>query len=311
MQKATPQYFLTTSLFAVLPLMLLAQAPVVNTFVNKEDILIGEQIECKIVATFPENIFNVNWFTLADSVAHFEVVDKSKIDTANENGKSILSQTITLTSFDSGRWSLPALPVGFTAAKNTTTKNVFTDTLLINVGYAKADTTAALRDIKPIMDVTIKNYLWYYIAGGILLALVIAVLVWRYLKNSKKKPVPIFNTKLSDYEEAMQAIEKLKTISLQQVDDIKMYHAELTDIFKRYLSRKLQLNILTKTTSDVLMHLSSNGTSNQVITDAAAALRTADVVKFAKYLPPLAESNECLQKIKSIITTIHNSKNGI
>lgn len=298
-------------LFAFFILMqhfqLLAQAPVVNTFIDKEDILIGEQLEYKVVATYPSNTFKVRWLIVPDSMPHFELVDKSKIDTSTENGKTILSQTLTLTSFDSGRWATPAFAINFNPVKNDSTINLFTDTLAINVGYAPADSTNQLRDIKPIMDVTIKNYLWYYIAGGILLAALITVLLWQYFKNRKKKPVPAFKGKLSPYDEAVQELEKLKTLNLQQPETVKQFYSKLSDIFKWYISRKQQFSIMNKTTGDVLLHLTDNNLPKDTITATAEALRMGDAVKFAKYLPPQTESETALEKIKAVINFINTA----
>ncbi len=283
------------------------QSPQVKTFIDKEDILIGEQLNYKVVATYPTSAYTVHWLNVPDSMPHFELVDKTKIDTATENGNTILSQTLTLTSFDSGRWKTPAFMINFDPVKDDTTINLFSDSLAVNVGYAPADSTNQLRDIKPIMDVTIKNYLWYYIGGGILLAAVIAFLLWRYFKNRKKKPAPQFNGKLSPYDEAMQQLDELKKSDLQQPEHIKLFHSKLAEIFKWYISRRQHFNIMNKTTGDVLVHLADNNLPKDTIATTAAALRIGDAVKFAKYLPSEAESADALNKIKATVNFINSA----
>ena len=185
-----------------------SQTPLVKTFVDKKDILIGEQIKYRVSATIPEGVFKVNWFTVPDSVAHFETVERSKIDTSTVNNNTLLEQTITFTSFDSGIWNTPIFKIDFIPLNKDSALNVFTDSIPINVGYSTADTTNQLRDIKPIMEVIVKNYLWYYIGGGILLLLVTVFLLRRYFKGRKKNPVPEFESKLSPYDEAMKALAR-------------------------------------------------------------------------------------------------------
>jgi hypothetical protein len=306
-KKARTYQFVLSVLFSVLLNTALAQSPVVNTFISKEDILIGEQLEYKVVATYPGNVFKVNWLNVPDSMPHFELVDKSKIDTSTENGKTILSQTITLTSFDSGRWKTPAFIINFNPLKDDTTINLFTDSVAVNVGYALADSTNELRDIKPIMDVTVKNYLWYYIGGLILLLAIAGFLLRRYFKNRKKKPGLQFTGKLSPYDEAMQQLEKIKQLNLQQPDDIKQFHSKLAAIFKWYISRKQRVSIMNKTTGDVLIHLADNNLPKDIVALTAEALRMGDAVKFAKYLPAETESTGCLQKIISVISFINKA----
>lgn len=282
-----------------------AVAQTVKTFIDKQDILIGEQIKYKVVATAPAGVFNVQWINIPDSLPHFELVDKSKIDTTADNGNTIYEQTLTLTSFDSGRWNTPAFTINFTPVKNEKAVTAATDSFAVNVGYAAADSTNELRDIKPIMDVTITSYLWYYIGGGAVLALIIAFFLWRYFKNRTKKPEIQFRGKLSPYDEAMQELEKLKQAHLQQPEDIKQFHSKLAAVFKWYISRKQRFSIMNKTTGDVLVHLTDNNLPKEIITEAAIALRIGDAVKFAKYLPSAAESNDSIEKIKNTINYIN------
>jgi len=304
MNRYSIKYLQITLGLILFSFVTVAQSPSVKTFVDKSDILIGEQIKYKVSASFPDGVFKVHWFTMPDSVTHFEVVERSKIDTTAENNTTLLEQTITLTSFDSGRWNIPAFIINFDPIKDDTTLNIFTDSIPVNVGYAAADSSNQLRDIKPIMEVSIKNYLWYYIAGGVLLTLIIAMLLWRYFKTRKKDPAPVFTSKLSPYDEAMQDLEKLKPLSLQNPADVKQYHVRLAEIFKWYISRKQQVGILNKTTGDILIHLTENNLPKDVITNTVTALRCGDAVKFAKFLPAETESEACFTKIKEAINFI-------
>lgn len=282
-----------------------AQNPSVKTFIDKSDILIGEPVKYKVTASYPGKDFKVQWFTIPDSVAHFEVVERGKIDSSTNNNTTLLEQTITITSFDSGKWNTPALKINFTPVKKDATLNIYTDSIAINVRYAPADTTNQLRDIKPIMEVKIADYLWYYVGGVILLALILAYVLWRYFKRKKVSGKKIFQSGVSPYDEAMQSFKKLQQLNLQNPDEVKQYHVKMAEIFKWYISRKQQINIMNKTTGDVLVHLSENKMPNESITNAATALRCGDAVKFAKYLPADTESMECLNKLKDIISYIH------
>ncbi len=299
---------ITLGLF-LLPFVAFAQQPSVQTFIDKNDILIGEQIQYKVKASFITGAYKVNWLSMPDSTAHFELVEKSRIDTTVENDKTILQQTLTLTSFDSGRWNTPALSIDFDPLKNDSAVHLYTDSVPVTVGYAPADSTNELRDIKPIQEVNVTNYLWYYIGAGIIILLAGAYFLWRYFKNKPKEANPQFNSKLSAYDEAMQALDALKKLQLQQPCDIKKYHDGMSGAFRWYLSRKQRVSILNKTTGDVLVMLAGSNLSKEIISTAATALRCGDAVKFAKYLPAVSESEDCMNKIKEVINYIHSPKN--
>lgn len=287
---------------------LFSQSPSVRTIIDKTDILIGEPIQYKVTATIPAGIFKVHWFTVPDSVAHFEVVDRSKIDSSSDNNNTVLEQTITLTSFDSGKWNTPAFVINVQPVNNSNAVNLFTDSIAVNVGYAPADTTNQLRDIKTIMEVKVEDYFWYYVGGGALLLMLLLILLWRYFKNRKKAPDLVFSGKQSPYDEAMQALQKLKGLHLQNAEEAKQYHIKLAEIFKWYISRKQRISIMNKTTGDVLVHLADNNLSKEIIGDTATALRCGDAVKFAKFLPAAIESEECFEKVKATINFIQQSK---
>ena len=285
----------------------------VQTITDRKDILIGEQIKLKIKITLPLNTPVLNkWLLLPDSIPHFEVVETGKADTTDfkDNSKAI-EQTIIITSFDSGRWAFPALPVEFAGAPGQPPQIVPTDSFYVNVSYSPPDSTNQLRDIKPIIKVSITDYTWYYIIGGIVLLLLILLLLIRYLKKRKKLLPTAPVSKLSPFDEAMAEMKKLGQFDLQDAGDIKMYHTKLADIFKNYLGRKQQKNLFNKTTGDLLIGMTGINLTSENVSSLATALRCTDAVKFAKYLPLPNESLDCGQKIQeTIILTEQQTTNN-
>ena len=280
----------------------------VQTITDKKDILIGEQIKLTLKA--PLNGL-AKWIVLPDSVPHFDIVEATKPDTITfKDDSKAIEQTIIITSFDSGRWTFPALPVEFASAAGQPTQVVNTDSFFVNVSYAPADSTNQLRDIKPIIKVSVLELLWFYIAGGVLLLLLIVFLLYRYFKKKKQDAPSTLVSKLSPYDEAMAELKNLSQFNLQDAADIKGYHIKLSGIFKNYLGRKLGKNLLNKTTGDLLINMKEVNLPPENISELATALRCTDAVKFAKYLPLSIESEDCLRKIKETINLIeHKTQN--
>lgn len=289
-----------------------------QTITDKKDILIGEQIRLTIKLTLPLNSAGLNkWLVIPDSIAHFDIVDAGKTDSINfkDNSKAV-EQTIIITSFDSGRWVFPALPVEFLensppgTAGRQTARIVQTDSFFVNVSYSPADTTSQLRDIKPIIKVTVTDYFWYYIAGGALLLLLIIYLLYRYFKKKPKLKPAQNSSGLSPFDEAIAELKKLSQYDLQDAAGIKSYHTKLSLIFKNYLGRRQQKDLMGKTTGDLLISMKEIELPAEKISDLATVLRCTDAVKFAKYMPSSTESEDCLQKITAIITlTEHQTLN--
>ena len=282
-----------------------AQVPVVKASVDKSDILIGEQFKVTIQTNFSGDDFFIKWVNLPDSLLHFELIDKSKIDSTYKNDHLTgLSQTFTLTSFDSGKWSFPALNVNFNPLKLDTTLSVLTDSLPIMVSFSVADTTSALKDIKTIRGVEVLNPVWYWVAGAVLILGLTLLGYWLYRRSKKNKKVVTPTSNLSPYEEAMQELASLKQFDLTSTKELQQFHIKLIDTLRRYLSRKENNDYLNKTTGDILVAVNNNYRDKDIVTKAAAALRFSDAVKYAKYQPPASDSKANQETIKETIDLI-------
>lgn len=282
----------------------IAQYPVVKASIDKNEILIGEQIKLSVEAKLAQGNFQASLPVLPDSMEHFEIVNKTKADSVYSNGQlSAIRQVFTITSFDSGKWVIPPVKMNFKPAGNGAPLSFYTDSFPVSVSFSLSDTTSQLKDIKPIREAEKVSYFWYWVAAGILLLILIGLLIWFYRNWKKNKSTSsVFEARLSPFEEAMQELNNLKKINTTSPEEIKLYHTKLSDILKRYLSRKDKIMHLNKTTGDILMLLSGRDLDKTIISDAASALRCGDAVKFAKYIPSADENEQSLQSIKKVIS---------
>jgi cbb3-type cytochrome oxidase subunit 3 len=283
-----------------------------QTITDKKDILIGEQIKLTIKMPLPLNSNSLTkWLVLPDSIPHFEIVETGKPDTTNfKDDSKAIEQTIIFTSFDSGKWAFPSLPVEFAGAAGQVPQIVNTDSFFVNVSYSPADSTNQLRDIKPIMKVSVFDFFWIYVTGGVLLLLLIIFLLYWYFKKKRKDAPATAVSKLSPFDEAMAELKKLDQFNLQDAAEVKQYHIKLADIFKNYIGRKQGTSLFNKTAGDLLIYMKDADLPVENISELATALRCTDAVKFARYLPLPDQSEDALQKIKETITlTEHKTQN--
>lgn len=311
----------TMLVFFLLPLVMmlsvvsLAQMPIIKATVDKNAILIGEQFNYSITASFPSSLFKIKNFKTADFSPHFEVIGQSPVDTSLNGDEMILHQNIILTSFDSGSWKTPAFPVNFDPVKDDTTLYVFADSIPVKVSY-EPDTTKDIRDIKPIREVSEHSQLleqiaqWFF--GICDLALICWIIVGLIMAALRKKMQGIDpeteKNAAPPFEEAMAALNELKGTDLSDQLSVKNYHTRLSEIFRRYATRKFQTGLMNKTTGEVLVNLQGNHISHEQVANLAAALRCGDAVKFAKYLPPVYESQSAFDQVKETIVLMDRSE---
>ncbi len=295
--NAQQQIYRTLSVFLIaLFSFTVTRGQALKTYIDKNRILIGEHIRYEIKLNLASSSYKVN-FGIPDSIPHFDIIDQNKYDTVDEHGVYTLRQTILFTSFDSGIWKLPAFPVTISFPNKAPIK-AFSDSVLIQVGYSPADSTNELRDIKPVMEVFVVDRTWIYIAIGLLLLLILGIILYRYFKRRKEKAPPVFSSNLSAYDEAIKALNHLQQSGSP---DPKVFHTTLGEVFKKYYSRKTNRNLMTSTTGDILLLLTSHSKSPEVVSGLAEALRSGDAAKFAKYQPTAPENNQSLSQVKQVI----------
>ncbi len=286
----------------------IAQFPVVKAVVDKSEILIGEQIKFKIAVNLSNDGYNPVLPILPDSIEHFELLERDKIDSVFTDGQLTgITQNFTITSFDSGRWTIPPVKINFSATGNGSPIIVYTDSLPITVSFSLSDTSNQLKDIKPVRDAVTVNTFWYWVGAGVLLLALIIFLIWFYRHWKKNKPDVIFKAKLSPYDEAMQELQNLGKYNLLLPEEIKIYHSRLSEIVKRYLSRKDNTVYLNKTTGDMLLLVNGYNIDKGLFAKLASSLRCGDAVKFAKFLPQENESRDCMRPVKELIASLHQN----
>ncbi len=282
-----------------------AQTPVVNATINRSNILIGEPIQLRIETTIPDNAVRIKWFSIPDSIPHFEVIERSKIDSSAKEGSLTVSQVITLTSFDSGRCILPAFEGELFLSGSDSTFHLFTDSMPVNVSWSPLDSTKTFHDIKEIIEVSDERPWWEWVIIGVIV-LILVVMIWFILKQFKRTrsgEVPEY----SAYDEAMLALTELEKEQLLMQGAAGKFHTRLSNIFRRYASRQFSRNMMNLTSAEMLLNIKDD-IAREDLSSLATALRMGDAVKFAKYLPPVTESEAALHEVKSVINKMNQSK---
>ncbi len=287
----------TVIILLSLSVLLNAQTGIaVKATASKNKILIGEHIELKLEADISENE-PIQFFSI-DTLAHFDLIEKQKIDTTNTSSGTRLSQTIRITSFDSGHWVIPAFVLA---------EGILTDSIPVDVGYSAFNPDQEYHDIKDVIDVTVEEKIpwWWYAAGAAALLLVIAFI---YFLRRKHKPVESKPIIIMDpFAEAMKQLEQLK----RNKPETKQYYSAMVDIFREYIGAKKGIHSAKETTDELILQLKDTGLDKTQSDQLAQALRLSDFVKFAKYKPSATDDDEALKTITDAITIVQKTGTAV
>lgn len=279
----------------LLPAALLASAQkgiAVSAAVDKSAIVIGEQAHLVLQASFTGTAAPL--FFTVDTIPHFEILNRSKIDTQSTAGGVVLQQTLTITSWDSGTWQLA--PFALPDAAGGRTKPV-----TVKVGFSNFDPDQPYHDVKDILEVkpgTRTTWYWYLIGAVFLLLLFLLMFPGR-----KKAPAPVAAAPEDAYRLAVQRLERLKG----EAPDDKLFFTELVNIFRDYLQRRKGIHSFQQTTDD----LSRQVAALQLKGDYGPLVQTlqlSDFVKFAKYAPTASEREAAWETIRHSINVIEQLK---
>ncbi len=294
----------TIILLLIFPLIT-TYAQQVTATVDRNKILIGEPITLTLKVTDVEKIKPIiKWFALPDSTNHIEVIERNKIDTFEINGLLHYQQIVTVTSFDSGSWSIPALEVMFGNASSAAVKKQ-TDAITITVLSVDVSLLVDYHDIKDIIEPTTDdNTLIFWVIGAIV---GIAIIVVLYLLRKKyKKRINDFsnNSSIDIYASTMQQLAALQQAAWYNQQQEKKHYQILITICKQYLQQQVNYPIHTLTTDEWMLQLQQLPIDKRVLTSFMQLLRLSDAVKFAQYIPDEIDNTASIDKAKNMIHTV-------
>lgn len=265
----------------------LAQEVRVLPTLERNEILIGEQVKMQ-VRVIHEKATPARLILPPDTlVSGVEIIDYGLVDSLEVNDKLREAvYSVVITSFDSAMYVLDNIQA---LVGDSLHKASETPTLLVNTVPVDLSNPEQYNDIKGAWKTPFvwKDYLIYVISG--LLVLILAFggyRLWLYIKRPKEaSEVKSAEPEKEPYEEAMEALSALKSRGLWENNQTKQYYTELTDILRRYIFRVYGIATWDRTSTEILEAFRLGVTKDHSYTALQRILSTADLAKFAKYIP--------------------------
>lgn len=276
----------------------IAASDTVYVTLDTNAIVIGQQTGLKL--TYSGTKKNVAFPSLPDTFSNMEIISRGGIDTvSNEPRTFTLTQSFTVTSFDSGYHVILPFEFKISQSNQPDSGRMATKPLLIQVKSVAVDTTQAIRDIKDIEEVPfswIDHWPWIL---GFLLVLLVVWFIWKKRSNNPSSTIQVQEPKIPPHEKALQALAVLEAKSVWQQGDYRQYHTELTDILRTFISERWNISAMEMTTDEILSLSFIPKTHD---TDGISyVLKTADLVKFAKSIPLAEENQRCMHLSRTFI----------
>ena len=264
-----------------------AQGSTTSAIADRDRILIGERLQLTVRGLMLPG--RSEWPPF-DTIPHFEIMERSKIDTVKAISGTILQQTLTLTSWDSGRWTIA--PIRLSGGR--------TNPVTIEVAYTPMEPDQPYHDIKDVLKVQkpiASNWQWYLLLLAFLL--ILFLLFFPRNKEKRVKPEPVEDV----YNNTLKRLA-----ALQPSGEPKQFYTELVHLFRYYLEKRKNISSLSKTTDDLSVQLRGLHLPTEQYTELVQVLRGSDMVKYARYEPQVFENEKALEVIRKNIQTIEQLK---
>ncbi len=163
----------------------------------------------------------------------------------------------------------------------------------MNIRGIPVDPKADIKDIKPPVSAPWKfeDVLPYLI--GLLIVAALGYGYYYYRKRQKAKAAAYIppKPKIAPHTAALFALRELEDKKLWQAGKVKEYYSEVTDIIRTFFEGRWDFIALELTSDEILHHMQKIPESETVWDEMQSFFLTADLVKFAKFIPS-PEDNE-------------------
>lgn len=288
--------------FLLLPAM--AQVSV-EASIDSLELLIGEQAHITLQVSLDSDKHLQLPIYLDTLVRGVEVLEVAKPDTQylNDNKRMLIKEVYTITSFDSALYYLPPMEV------KVEDEIYNSNPLALKVLTMPVDTLHPEQFFGP-KDVMKPDFMWedWYGIIACIALWVPAVFLLLYLLKRFRDNQPIIRKvkvepQLPPHQEAMREIERIRNEKIWQHGLEKEYYTQLTDTLRSYVEKRFGFKALEMTTDEIIEHLTSIP-DTEAISELRSLLQTADLVKFAKFIPMMNENDaNLLNAVKFINET--------
>ncbi len=252
---------------------------------------VGDPFEITLTLTYPQNTDISEPFV--DSIEPFGILNQeNKI--VQEKGIITNTYQMQVVAFNTGELKVPAFL--FLHTHDNSIDTLKSNTLPITIESVMPEDMSDINDLKKAVE--FPNYLPLIVAGIILICTAAGYFGYKYFKKLRKART-IAKPPVPPWIEAIVAIENIPIKEWLEKGLIKKYYYALSEILKRYIERRFEFNAAEQTTTEIIATLKLQKISLR--DDFDRFFTRADLVKYAKFMPPQEELHTVVQKVKELV----------
>ena len=219
-----------------------------------------------------------------------------------------LKAGLTITSFDEGIYYLPPLAV------QRLSKDGVLDTLVfepqkLEIKTMPVDTaTFKPHDIKePIRYPVTFAEVAPWVAGGLVLAGLIALIVWLIIRY-RRKHNPEYIKKDPAHIIALRKLDKYRGNALWAPEKQKTFYSGITDTLREYIADRYGIGAMEMTTAEIFNDMKNTDAPADLLEELKELFERADFVKFAKFTASDEDNAKALPVAVRFVTSTYQAE---
>jgi|GEM_PF-685950 len=278
--------------------------------VDKQSAYVGDIITYTVTVNYDSSV-RVSPPPVGRNLGQFDIKDyKVGEEKRLKNGRVQQVLRFQIRAFAVGGYVISPLSIEYMLA-DSSEKQVMTSPIKIEIksllATGAAVDTLKLRPLKGQVSLA-TNYakiiIFSIVAGLVALAIVIFLIFRRRKPIGPKQIIDLRPA----WEIALADLTLLREKNLPSQGEIKQYYVELSDIIRKYLGGKFEFYSIDMTTEELISALNDILIADTLRQEIALFMEHADLVKFAKYIPPV---ERCEQDFYAACELVNKSKDII
>jgi hypothetical protein len=261
----------------------LTEATELTTSVSRKQFSVGDKILFTVSAFVPKGAT----ITPPNSDGKFGniIIKEWNILKSEKEKNDSISVEYVLTTYTPENCTIPSLQFIETLVdKHDTLSSESIPLEILSVLPAtSSDSLPEIKDLRPMQTAGKKPlwWLWVIVTAVLITALTLFI---GYIIKRMRKPI-IAPPPPPPYDEAITALAALHGKRFVQQGLIREYVFELSDIFKRYIGRRFEINAEEFTTEEIIEWIGGSPLETKTRMATEWFFRTTDPIKFAKFTP--------------------------
>ena len=271
-----------------------------HTGVDRDTITIGDPITFRMrirrhiedtvtLASEDEDGFSGALDVLGAQEPRTKVLDGNRVEETRD---------VVMTAYQVGSIEIPPVSLRYKTATGDTGQ-VRSRPVTVVVQSVRPEDLSDIRDLKPPAHIQARIPIWAWCVLGVFVLALIGV-IW-YFRRRKRRPVDMPPPPPVNW---FEELEKVGRLGLLEQENFKQFYSLLSEILRRFLEVQTPVEAMEQTTYEIARDLRLLAMQEGMVQNIEAFLNEADLVKFAKFTPPMVVVREALERVARVMRQI-------